>query len=602
MNPTEEQDKILQYPEDLSIPKKNKRNTALLTLLSLLLVSALLLACSELFQDEPDSAPLPPPETEVETPSEPEEEEPPYTLLPVEKDEDSGKYAFRSAWMASVRNLDFPKSQGMSLDELKRAFERNLDLYELYRMNAVILQVRPSGDALYASELNPPSIYVTGDITKGLPTDILAYAVDAAHERGMEFHAWFNPFRVTVDKIPDLTTEEILATLSEKNYARLHPEKVLRFDDRLFLNPGDPEVRSFVIESIMEVVRNYDIDAVHLDDYFYPYRSSRVNEDGETVPYFFGEDEEDLQTFETHKGDFTDIKEWRRNNTYEFMKELSHRVHDQKPYVKVGLSPFGIWGHSEETDGLGSDTPTDSSETYHHSVFLDSRKLVKEHLVDYIVPQIYWAFEENAAPFGTLARWWNDVAEGTKVDLYIGHANYKLYENVKDPNWAQASVLTDQMAYTNTLQNVRGSVFFRLGYLAENSGEFSGSGLENLRKNNEYIKNHFSQMAVVPVNRNLPETMPEEPKEVSLKNNVLTFQDGYEGFEEKDKTRYFMVYQFPKGDQNTENPAYLFKKIPVVSGIKTYSLNHLDTENYTYGVSAFTRLHEESSVVLPLND
>ena len=599
MNPTEEQDKILQYPEDLSIPKKNKRNTALLTLLSLLLVSALLLACSELFQDEPDSAPLPPTETEVETPSEPEEEEPPYTLLPVEKDEDSGKYAFRSAWMASVRNLDFPKSQGMSLDELKRAFERNLDLYELYRMNAVILQVRPSGDALYASELNPPSIYVTGDVTKGLPTDILAYAVDAAHERGMEFHAWFNPFRVTVDKMPDLPTEEILATLSEKSYARLHPEKVLRFDDRLFLNPGDPEVRSFVIESIMEVVRNYDIDAVHLDDYFYPYRSSRVNEDGETVPYFFGEDEEDLQTFETHKGDFTDIKEWRRNNTYEFMKELSHRVHDQKPYVKVGLSPFGIWGHSEETDGLGSDTPTDSSETYHHSVFLDSRKLVKENLVDYIAPQIYWAFEETAAPFGTLARWWNDVAEGTKVDLYIGHANYKLYENVKDPNWAQESVLTDQMAYTNTLQNVRGSVFFRLGYLAENSGEFSGSGLENLRKNNEHIKNHFSQMAVVPVNRNLPETIPEEPKEVSLKNNVLTFQDGYEGFEEKDKTRYFMVYQFPKGDQNTENPAYLFKKIPVVSGIKTYSLNHLDTENYTYGVSAFTRLHEESSVVVP---
>lgn len=599
MNPTEEQDKILQYPEDLSIPKKNKRNTALLTLLSLLLVSALLLACSELFQDEPDSAPLPPPETEVETPTEPEAEEEPYTLLPVVKDEDSGKYAFRSAWMASVRNLDFPKKQGMSLDELKRAFDRNLDLYELYRMNAVILQVRPSGDTLYSSELNPPSIYVTGDVTKGLPTDILAYAVDAAHERGMEFHAWFNPFRVTVDKMPDLTTEEILATLSEKSYARLHPEKVLRFDDRLFLNPGDPEVRSFVIESIMEVVRNYDIDAVHLDDYFYPYRSSRVNEDGETVPYFFGEDEEDLQTFETHKGDFTDIKEWRRNNTYEFMKELSHRVHDQKPYVKVGLSPFGIWGHSEETDGLGSDTPTDSSETYHHSVFLDSRKLVKEHLVDYIVPQIYWAFEETAAPFGTLARWWNEVAEGTKVDLYIGHANYKLYENVKDPNWAQESVLTDQMAYTNTLQNVRGSVFFRLGYLAENSGEFSGSGLENLRKNNEHIKNHFSQMAVVPVNRNLPETMPEEPKEVSLKNNVLTFQDGYEGFEEKDKTRYFMVYQFPKGDQNTENPAYLFKKIPVVSGIKTYSLNHLDTENYTYGVSAFTRLHEESSVVVP---
>lgn len=600
MTPTEKKDKILQYPEKLTIPKKNKKNTVLLTLLSLVLTSVILLACSELFSEDPGTEPLPPPETPVETPSEiPEEEEPNVTLLPVEKDEDSGKYRFRSAWMASVRNLDYPKNQGMTLDALKRSFERNLDLYELYKMNAVILQVRPASDALYSSEMNPPSIYVTGDYTKGLPMDILQYAVDATHNRGMEFHAWFNPFRITVDKLPDLTTEEILATLPEKSYARLHPDKVLRFDDRLFLDPGDPEVRTFVIESILEVVRKYDIDAVHLDDYFYPYRTSRVNEDGETVPYFFGEDGEDQKTFETFKGTFTDIKDWRRNNTFTFMKDLSQRVHDQKPYVKVGLSPFGIWGHSEETDGIGSDTPTDSSETYHHSVFLDSRKIVKENIVDYIVPQIYWAFEETAAPFGTLARWWDDVAEGTKVDLYIGHAHYKLYDNVGNPNWTRPHVITDQLAFLNTLKNIRGSVFFRLGYLAENSGEFSGEGLQNLMSNNEALKSYYNQISVIPVNRNLPESNPEEPKDVTLENGVLTFKDGYEGFDEKDKTRYFMVYRFPKGDQNTENPDYLFKKLPVTTGMKTFSLNHLDTENYTYGVSAFTRLHEESSVVVP---
>lgn len=601
MTPEDPKEPTLQYPEDLEIPKRKKKNTLLLALFALLITAGLLFACQALLNkmEEPPETPEDP--VPVETPVEtPVVEKPEVDVLIPAKDQDSGKYSFRSAWMASVRNLDFPEKTGMSREELKQSFERNLDLYELYKLNAVIFQVRPSSDALYSSDLNPPSVYVTGENGEDLPLDLLAYAVEATHNRGMEFHAWFNPFRVTVEKRPEETTEEILASLQETNYARLHPDKVLRFDDRLFLNPGDPEVQSFVIESILEVVRRYDIDAVHLDDYFYPYRTSRQNEAGDSVPYLFGEDGEDQETFERYKGTFTDIGEWRRNNTYTFMKTLSERVHDQKPYVKIGLSPFGIWGHKEETGGIGSDTPTDSSETYLHSVFLDSRRLVKEEIVDYIVPQIYWTFEETAAPFGTLARWWNEVAEGTKVDLYIGHANYKLYDLAENPNWNKDTVLQDQLAYANTLSNIQGSVFFRLRHLAENSPEFTGKGKENLSINNRVLKESFQNLAVPPVSRTLPAPEGTMPENVVLKNNTLSFSDGYDGFEEMEKTRYFLVYQFPKGDENLENPQYLYRKIPVTTGTLTYHLNHLDTENYTYAVSAFTRLHVESTVAVPL--
>lgn len=594
----ENKEQRIMLPREMKI-RGRKKKSIFLGSLTLLLVSLLILwACSRIIDDSnnPEPSVETPVETPVESPVETPVEQVDY-LYP-ERDDGSDKYGFRAAWLPSVRNLDYPERPGMSSSELKDSFRKILDVYALYNLNTVIMQVRPASDTLYVSALNPPSLYVTGDLQKELPLDLLAFAVEETHSRGMELHAWFNPFRVTVDK-SDASTEEILSGLHEMNYARLHPEHVLRFDDRLFLDPGIPEVQDFVILSIMEVVRNYDIDGVHLDDYFYPYRSNRTDENGETVPYFFGEDEEDAKTFADYKGSYTDIKEWRRGNTYSFVKKLSESIHDLKPYVKLGVSPFGIWGHAEETDGLGSDTPVTSSETYSHSVFIDTRKWVREEIIDYVVPQIYWNFSEQAAPYSTLAKWWNQTVEGTRVELYIGHALYKVHDQVENPAWQGDTLIKDQIAFNNSLSEVRGSALFSFRHLTPNHREFSGAGKAALIRNNEALKEVFRSISLIPRNENLPEAEASAPANVTLKDQVLSFSDGYEGFDESEKTKYFIIYQFPKNDLDTENSGYLYRRIPLDKGAKTYSLNHLDTENYTYGVSAFNRLHVESSVAVP---
>ena len=597
-NQKESKEEILVYPKNIKIPKRKKNNT-LLGAISLLAISVVLLWACGIFSEN-EEKPVPIAEEDLETPAnQPEEELPPdVTYLSHEKNPDSEKYEFRAAWLPSVRNLDYPERPGMTSIELKESFRKILDVYELYNLNTVIMQVRPAGDALYISNLNPPSVYVTGDLKKNLPLDLLEFAIAETHARGMELHAWFNPFRVTVEKRPE-TTEEILSTLHEEHYARLNPTHVLRFDDKLFLDPGNPAVREFVNNSIMEVVRNYDIDAVHLDDYFYPYRSTKLDENGETVPYLFGEEEEDSMTFSSNKGDFTDIKEWRRNNTYTFVKELSKSIHDLKPYVKLGISPFGIWGHKEETGGAGSNTPLSSSETYNHQIFTDTRKWISEELIDYVIPQIYWNFGEAAAPYSVLAKWWNDQVEGTQVDLYIGHANYKVYEQIENPYWQGDSLIKDQISYDHSLENIRGSAFFSFRHLTPGHDEFSGSGKEALKRNNEAIRELYGNIALIPKNRNLLDASSTAPEDVIIQNEILSFKDGYEGFDESEKTRYFIIYQFPKMDLDPENPKYIYRKIPLGTNNTTYSLNHLDTENYTYAVSAFNRLHEESNIVLP---
>lgn len=597
-NQKESKEEILVYPKIIKIPKRKKNNT-LLGAISLLAISVVLLWACGIFSDN-EEKPVPIAEEDLETPAnQPEEELPPdVTYLSHEKNPDSEKYEFRAAWLPSVRNLDYPERPGMTSIELKESFRKILDVYELYNLNTVIMQVRPAGDALYISNLNPPSVYVTGDLKKNLPLDLLEFAIAETHARGMELHAWFNPFRVTVEKRPE-TTQEILSTLHEEHYARLNPTHVLRFDDKLFLDPGNPAVREFVKNSIMEVVRNYDIDAVHLDDYFYPYRSTKLDENGETVPYLFGEEEEDSMTFSSNKGDFTDIKEWRRNNTYTFVKELSKSIHDLKPYVKLGISPFGIWGHKEETGGAGSSTPLSSSETYNHQIFTDTRKWISEELIDYVIPQIYWNFGEAAAPYSVLAEWWNDQVEGTQVDLYIGHANYKVYEQIENPYWQGDALIKDQISYNHSLENIRGSAFFSFRHLTPGHDEFSGSGKEALKRNNEAIRELYDNIALIPKNRNLIDASSTAPEDVIIQNEILSFKDGYEGFDESEKTRYFIIYQFPKMDLDPENPKYIYRKIPLGTNNTTYSLNHLDTENYTYAVSAFNRLHEESNIVLP---
>jgi len=271
---------------------------------------------------------------------------------------------FRGVWVSSVFNLDYPSKKTTDDVTLKNEAIKILDNAEDMGFNAVLLQVKPSSDAIYPSKIFPWSQFLTG--TQGLAPDNnfdpLEFFIEEAHKRGIELHAWINPYRITAD--PSFNN-----MLASNNPAVLHPElTVLHTDGKLYFNPGEPEARQLIIDGIKEILDNYDVDGIHIDDYFYP-----------------GKDFNDAETYAKYGQGFADINDWRRNNNNLLIKEISKTVHNKDTELKFGVSPSGIWAN-KKTSQLGSQTS--GWETYSNQ-FADSRLWVKEGYVDYIMPQIW---------------------------------------------------------------------------------------------------------------------------------------------------------------------------------------------------------------------
>ena len=351
---------------------------------------------------------------------------------------------FRAVWVATVYNLDYPNAATTDADALKAQADEILENCVDMGMNAVILQVRPSGDALYPSELFPWSKYLTG--ASGLAPednfDPLAYWVEKAHALGLELHAWINPFRITKGG------ESELAALDAKSPAVQHPGWVVECDGNYYLNPGLPEVRELVIQGAEELVRNYDVDGVHLDDYFYPSRSFN-----------------DEETFKRYGGGFSSIGDWRRDNVNQLIQGLDERLHALDPELSFGVSPSGVWADSTH-QSAGSAT-TGNYESY-YAAYADSRKWVTEGWVDYICPQIYWYIGHPTMDYETIARWWSDTVKGTGVKLYIGMADYLADDGTEGSPWNGLDAITKQLTLNREL-GVSGEVHFRYKFLAVNS-------------------------------------------------------------------------------------------------------------------------------------
>jgi uncharacterized lipoprotein YddW (UPF0748 family)/N-acetylmuramoyl-L-alanine amidase len=346
------------------------------------------------------------------------------------------KEAFRGIWVSTVINLDYPSRPGLPVSELKAEAIEILDNIEKMGFNAVILQVRPAGDAFYKSELFPWSEYLTG--TQGLAPgdgfDPLEFWVEQAHARGLELHAWINPYRVA-----RLTHD--LETLSPDNYAYKHPEWVIKHTDgHMYYNPGIPAVRSLIIDGVTEIVENYDVDGIHFDDYFYP--------DGK-----FGDEE----TYLKYGKDFSNRDDWRRNNIDKLVEETYSAIKAIDPNVRFGISPFGIWAN-KSSNSLGSDTNGNQS---YYSHFADTRKWVLNGWLDYICPQIYWNIGYRIADYEVLLNWWIDAVSGTDVDLYIGHASYRSGDSNPDSAWYGTAEIRRQLELNASRPEVDGSVHFR---------------------------------------------------------------------------------------------------------------------------------------------
>jgi len=391
----------------------------------------------------------------------------------------------RGVWVSTVFNLDFPAKKGLTELEYRNEYIRLLDNLEALNMNTVIFQVRPKLDAFYKSNINPWSEYLTGKQGLNPSWDPLKWMIEETHKRGMEFHAWFNPYRVT-------TGVEKLSDLAPNNWARQNPQYVFSFNGKLQLNPGEPEVIKHINDSVMEVVENYDIDAVHFDDYFYPFKKGNS---------WYAKEEEN--SFKKYGTGFKNRDEWRRNNVDKLVETIhnsieSYNIKNEKS-VQFGISPFGIWGHKEfhpegSIEGIGSQTPKTSRASYDDQ-FADTRKWVKNNWIDYIAPQIYWTFDEKAAPYGELVNWWADVVRGTDVNLYIGHANYRKADiNNKNLSWKNPEEISNQLKFNSLYDEVKGSIFFRYKSLLENE--------KNPPANNQFIKTlkgqHFNKKALLP--------------------------------------------------------------------------------------------------------
>ncbi|WP_329246276.1 family 10 glycosylhydrolase [Streptomyces sp. NBC_01478] len=342
----------------------------------------------------------------------------------------------RGVWLATVANRDWPSRPGLTPAQQRTELIAHLDAAVRDRLNTVIFQVRPTADALWPSPYEPWSQYLTGTQGRAPGWDPLKTAVEEAHVRGLQLHAWFNPYRIA--NHTDLTR------LVASHPARKHPDWVVVYGGKLYYNPGLPQVRVFVEDAILDAVKKYPVDAVHFDDYFYPYPVA-----GQTF--------DDDAAYDRYGGGFTDRAAWRRDNIDKLIRETAARIRQVRPGTRFGISPFGVW-RNLATDSRGSDTRA-GVQTY-DDLCADTRTWVRKNWIDYIVPQLYWNIGFAAADYAKLLPWWAEVARGTKTRLYAGEALYKAGDPAQPAAWQDPAELSRHLTLAARYPQVGGHVFF----------------------------------------------------------------------------------------------------------------------------------------------
>ncbi|WP_442589470.1 glycoside hydrolase family 10 protein [Pedobacter sp. AW31-3R] len=476
------------------------------------------------------------------------------------------KREFRGVWVATVTNIDWPSRPGLTADQQKQEFIGLLEQHKKSGMNAIILQVRPAADAFYKKSREPWSQWLTG--TQGVAPaggyDPLEFAIKEAHSRGMELHAWFNPYRATMSSS---------SFVSPDHMTRKKPEWFFTYGGKKQFDPGLPEVREYIVQVILDVVKGYNVDGIHFDDYFYPYplAGQRINDEG---------------TFKKYGEAFDDIKDWRRNNVDVLIKQLDDSIHFYKKYVKFGISPFGIWKNQSD-DQLGSDTHGLSN---YHELYADSRKWIKEGWVDYINPQIYFSFTRRAAPFGTLVDWWSDNTYGRH--LYIGQAAYLVNQKM-EAAWRVPNQIPEQIRYLRKNNRVQGSIFF-----SSKSLSTVARGTQDSLRNDLY-----KYPALPPQMPWLDEVVPNQPQNLSAVAIPVGVQLKWEAplkAEDGETASGYVVYRFEEGEKidvlNAENILHI--------SFEDFTF-FLDTsiekgKRYNYLVTALDRLKNESEASGPV--
>ena len=420
------------------------------------------------------------------------------------------KYEFRAAWVATVNNIDWPSKKGLPVVIQKLEFIRLLDGLQRAGLNAVIVQIRPSTDAFYQSSFEPWSEYLSG--VQGLAPfpfyDPLEFMVEEAHKRNMEFHAWLNPYRAVFD----INNSSVAST----HVTRVHKEWFVTYGNKKYFNPGLPEVMNYVSNVVKDILTRYDVDAIHMDDYFYPYRIP-----GKEFP-------DDAAYRKYGKGLSKD--DWRRSNCDSIIKLIHETMIDTKPMVKFGISPFGVWRNSDK-DAEGSNTR--AGQTNYDDLYADILLWLKEGWIDYVAPQLYWEIGHQLCDYDVLLDWWAKHSYGKHV--YIGHGVYRVYEK-PTAAWRTTYEIPQQIKELRTFETVQGSIYYSAKNLLANPHGWVDS-LHN---------NYYRYPALVPPMPWIDNIAPQSPLITNYtenrKNNSFNVYAKAGETEETEKVKQYVIY------------------------------------------------------------
>ena len=474
------------------------------------------------------------------------------------------KREMRAVWIATVANIDWPSQRNLTSKGQRDEMRQMLDGLAKNNINAIVLQIRPTADSFYPSQFEPWSNWLTGKQgTKPNPYyDPLQFIIEEAHKRCIEVHAWLNPYRVTNSDNIDM--------LSKNHLYYKNKDLFVKYGGKYYFEPGLDETREFLNRVVEDVVERYDIDAIHFDDYFYPYRVAN-----EEFP--------DEATFRKHPRGFAPNQkdDWRRNNVNMVIAELQQTIKSTKPWVEFGVSPFGVW-RNDNVDPRGS--ATRAGVQNYDDLYADILKWLKEGSIDYVAPQLYWEIGKKVADYEVLAKWWSENSFGK--NLYVGLYNSQLGTAEANQAWRKGNEVIRQLNMNKNFPQIDGAVFFSAKPFLKNK-----QGLNDSLQNNLY-----KYPAICPINRNIVGEASAQPQNIRI---VKDGSDAYLLWNEVNEEggcqiAYYIVYAFKGkkvGDMN--DPANIVLRT-TENCVDLREINHKFRGNFTFVVTAINRYKHES--------
>ncbi|MCP4520336.1 MAG: family 10 glycosylhydrolase [Cytophagales bacterium] len=466
------------------------------------------------------------------------------------------KHEVRGLWVTTAYNLDWPSSSSLSAKEQKEEFIELLESHQDKHINTIFLQIRIAGDALYKSKYEPWSKVLTGKQGEKPEYDPLQFAIEECHKRNIELHAWLNIFRANNGKKS--------GRRSRKSLVKKQPKWFIKTPKGPFFNPGVPEVHDYLTKVVLDVVQNYDIDAIHFDDYFYPQE-------------IHGVEIKDHKLWKKSNSSLS-LEDWRRNNVDEFIHKISKAIKKEKPYVKFGISPAAIWRHKSK-DTLGSKTSRAISS--YDDLYGDSRKWLQKGWIDYLAPQLYQSTKYQYADFNTVLEWWDE--QEFDHHLYIGHAIYKV--GTKQAGWENMQEIPNQVESSREYEKVFGNAFFRAANFNKDTKEIE----------EELIDQFFTYKALVPPMPWIDSIPPNAPRNLYIKStekgNFLTWTAPKPAKDDQKAYRYLVYRTELNYEIDFEHPKYIISHQEGTSFLDTTALKNI---NYLYFVTAVDRLGNES--------